>query len=91
MNRLRLFISAFQLFSVSAFASHPAVTPDAAIERLYDLNPGTTPVEEGSPHERPHNPLLLLAVFVSSFQLVRPRIYLVRGRGRGVGFANCRH
>jgi putative restriction endonuclease len=32
-----------------------------AIERLYDLNPGTTPVEEGSPHERPHKPLLLLA------------------------------
>lgn len=32
-----------------------------AIERLYDLNVGTTPVEEGSPHERPHKPLLLLA------------------------------
>ncbi len=39
------------------------MTPDAAIERLYDLSPGTTPVEEGSPHERPHKPLLLLAVF----------------------------
>jgi len=37
------------------------VNPDAAIERLYDLHPGTTPVEEGSPHERPHKPLLLLA------------------------------
>lgn len=37
------------------------MTIDAAIERLYDLNPGTTPVEEGSPHERPHKPLLLLA------------------------------
>ena len=34
---------------------------DSAIERLYDLHPGTTPVEEGSPHERPHKPLLLLA------------------------------
>jgi hypothetical protein len=37
------------------------VTIDADIERLYDLNPGTTPLEEGSPHERPHKPLLLLA------------------------------
>jgi len=35
---------------------------DAAIERLYELNPGTTPVVEGSPHEWPHKPLLLLAV-----------------------------
>lgn len=34
---------------------------DAAIERLYSLNPGTTPMEEGSPHERPHKPLLILA------------------------------
>jgi putative restriction endonuclease len=34
-----------------------------AISRLYDLRPGTTPVEEGSPHERPHKPLLLLAAF----------------------------
>jgi predicted restriction endonuclease len=34
-----------------------------AIERLYDLNVGTTPVGEGAPHERPHKPLLLLAVF----------------------------
>lgn len=34
-----------------------------AIERLYDLNVGTTPVEDGPPHEKPHKPLLLLAVF----------------------------
>ena len=34
----------------------------SAIERLYHLKVGTTPVEEGSPHERPHKPLLLLAV-----------------------------
>jgi predicted restriction endonuclease len=34
---------------------------DQAIERLYDLHPGVTPVGEGSPHERPHKPLLLLA------------------------------
>lgn len=37
------------------------MTLDHAIERLYDLRPGTTPVEEGTPHERPHKPLLLLA------------------------------
>ena len=35
----------------------------AAIERLYDLNVGTTPLEEGAPHEKPHKPLLLLAIF----------------------------
>jgi hypothetical protein len=35
----------------------------AAIERLYDLNVGITPLEEGVPHEKPHKPLLLLAVF----------------------------
>jgi putative restriction endonuclease len=35
---------------------------DQAIERFYDLHPGVTPVEEGAPHERPHKPLLLLAV-----------------------------
>ena len=35
----------------------------SAIERLYDLNVGTTPLEEGAPHEKPHKPLLLLAVF----------------------------
>jgi putative restriction endonuclease len=43
-------------------AFFPLVPIDSAIERLYDLNVGTTPVEEGSPHERPHKPLLLLAV-----------------------------
>ena len=37
------------------------MTLDLAIERLYDLHPGITPVEEGAPHERPHKPLLLLA------------------------------
>jgi putative restriction endonuclease len=42
---------------------HPVPSLDQAIERLYDLNVGTTPVEEGPPHERPHKPLLLLAVF----------------------------
>ena len=31
------------------------------IDRIYQLNPGTTPVEEGTPHEKPHKPLLLLA------------------------------
>jgi putative restriction endonuclease len=41
----------------------PVLSLDQAIERLYDLNVGTTPVEEGPPHERPHKPLLLLAVF----------------------------
>lgn len=35
----------------------------AAIERLYDLNVGTTPLAEGAPHEKPHKPLLLLAAF----------------------------
>lgn len=39
------------------------MTPDEAIDRLYHLHPGTTPVEEGCPHERPHKPLLLLAAF----------------------------
>lgn len=38
------------------------MTLDQAIERFYDLHPGVTPVEEGAPHERPHKPLLLLAV-----------------------------
>lgn len=33
-----------------------------AIELLYNLKVGTTPVDEGAPHERPHKPLLLLAV-----------------------------
>lgn len=36
-------------------------TIDQAIERLYALRVGTTPVAEGSPHEKPHKPLLLLA------------------------------
>lgn len=31
------------------------------IDRLYNINPGTTPVEEGVPHEKPHKPLMLLA------------------------------
>jgi putative restriction endonuclease len=39
------------------------VSISQAIERLYDLNVGTTPVAEGVPHERPHKPLLLLAIF----------------------------
>lgn len=39
------------------------VSISQAIERLYDLNVGTTPVEDGAPHEKPHKPLLLLAVF----------------------------
>jgi len=30
-----------------------SVTLDQAIQRLYDLHPGVTPVEEGAPHERP--------------------------------------
>ncbi len=34
-----------------------------AIERLYALKVGITPLEEGAPHEKPHKPLLLLAVF----------------------------
>ena len=42
---------------------HPVPSLDQAIERLYDLNVGTTPLEEGPPHEYPHKPLLLLAVF----------------------------
>lgn len=37
------------------------MTPEEAIERLYNLRLGTTPLEEGSPHERPHKPLLILA------------------------------
>jgi putative restriction endonuclease len=39
------------------------VTLPQAIERLYDLNVGVTPLEEVAPHERPHKPLLLLAAF----------------------------
>jgi len=37
------------------------VLPAAAIERLYDLKVATAPAEEGSPHERPHKPLLPMA------------------------------
>lgn len=47
------------------------MTLSEAIFRLYDLNPGTTPVEQGFPHERPHKPLLLLAAvgrFRSAFR-----------------------
>jgi len=36
--------------SGKAWLLTPAVTPDQAIERLYDLHPGVTPVEEGAPH-----------------------------------------
>jgi hypothetical protein len=36
---------------------------NSVISRLYDLNVGITPLEEGAPHEKPHKPLLLLAVF----------------------------
>lgn len=38
-----------------------SLTLDLAIERLYALNVGTTRLEEGAPHEKPHKPLLLLA------------------------------
>jgi hypothetical protein len=34
----------------------------AAIERLYDLNVGTTPVQEGALHEKPHKPMLLTPI-----------------------------
>ena len=33
-----------------------------AIERLSGLHVGVPPLVEGAPHERPHKPLLLLAV-----------------------------
>jgi hypothetical protein len=36
---------------------------ESAIERLYDLRVGTTPVEEGSPYEKP---LLKASVFDAS-------------------------
>jgi len=38
-----------------------SVLPSAAIEPLYDLKVGTTPVAKGIPHNRPHKPLLLRA------------------------------
>ncbi len=50
-----------RVFSFSLFLLfHPilSVILDEAIELLYDLHPGTTPVEEGSPNERRHKPLL---------------------------------
>lgn len=37
------------------------MTLEEAINRLYNLRSGTTPLAEGSPHERPHKPLLILA------------------------------
>jgi len=51
------------LLATSAAFQHSAVvTLDVGIERLYDINVGTTAVVDGSPpHERPHKPLLLLA------------------------------
>jgi putative restriction endonuclease len=62
-HRSSAFAAAFALSSpdISSFPS--SVLLDSAIERLYDLNVGTTPMEEGVPHERPHKPLLLLAAF----------------------------
>lgn len=41
----------------------PFVLLYTATKRLYDLKVGITPVKHGSPHERPHKPLLLLATF----------------------------
>jgi hypothetical protein len=34
---------------------------DSAIERLFDLSVGITPLKEGAFHEKPHKLLLLLA------------------------------
>lgn len=39
------------------------MTLQEAIEKLYDLRVGTTSSSDGSPHERPHKPLLILAIF----------------------------
>ncbi|HQW28828.1 MAG: HNH endonuclease [Verrucomicrobiales bacterium] len=39
------------------------MTLNQAVERIYSLNVGITPIDEGPPHERPHKPVLLLAVF----------------------------
>lgn len=62
-HRDRAFSVPFALSS-SVISSFPVpVLLASAIERLYDLKVGVTPVEEGSPHERPHKPLLLLAAF----------------------------
>jgi putative restriction endonuclease len=57
----RLSLCCFEL--CFSFLSSVIVSISQAIERLYDLNVGTTPVIEGAPHEKPHKPLLLLAVF----------------------------
>jgi putative restriction endonuclease len=57
------FAGAFALSSPAISSFSALVLLDSSIERLYDLNVGTTPVEEGAPHERPHKPLLLLAAF----------------------------
>ena len=46
-----------------SFLSSVIVSISQAIERLYDLNVGTTPVADGAPHEKPHKPLILLAAF----------------------------
>jgi len=56
---------ALPYFSNHAFPVYAADVPSLsqAIERLYDLKVGLTSVQEGAPHERPHKPLLLLAVF----------------------------
>lgn len=53
----------FSSFILSELPLSRVVHLAAAIERLYDLNVGTTPVQEGAPHEKPHKPLLLMAVF----------------------------
>jgi len=53
------YLRAVIYFSASPLADIPfscAVLLAAAIERLYDLNVGTTAVQEGAPHERPHKP-----------------------------------
>ena len=44
-----------------------------AIERPYDLNTGTTPVEDGAPHEKPHKPLLLPSVF-NQAKVAKPKV-----------------
>jgi putative restriction endonuclease len=55
--------SSFPLPSAAAFPQCGSVILEQAIDRLYQLNVGTTPVAEGAPHEKPHKPLLLLAAF----------------------------
>ena len=65
-----LSISAFQNLCFSAFTQNPlplsafqrlSFSALTSCERLNDLNVGTTPLAEGTPHERPQKPLLLLA------------------------------